>query len=754
MRFVLVVLAGLVLLVGGWLGLAAMGFFGRHQGPGEIAQARLSPELVEQRAGAQATAGAILARRAGSRRAAEKQILFGDLHVHTTFSTDAFMGSLPFTMGEGAHPPADACDFARFCSGLDFWSINDHAEALTPRRWEETVDAIRQCNAVAGDPENPDVVAYLGWEWTQVGRMPEDHYGHKNVVVRGLADDEIPTRPIAAAGLGVTALREMPLRARLLPALLDFPYRQRYLDFDHFVRELQEVPECPAGVDARELPADCAEFAATPEVLFEKLDQWGVESIVIPHGTTWGMYTPPGSTWRKQLTAAQHDPDRQTLIEVFSGHGNSEEYRDYRAVTYAADGSVSCPAPTPGYEPSCWRAGEIIRERCLAEGAGSEECEARAVAARRNHAEAGVAGWHTVPGSRVEDWLDAGQCRDCFLPSFNYRPGGSAQYTAAIANFADEGPRRFRFGFIASSDNHTARPGTGYKELKRGSMSDRRGPRDRTWLRRFSPPSAEPIAESVPLDLDATTLRGFQLVEFERQGTFFLTGGLVAAHATGRDRNSIWAGFERREVYGTSGERILLWFDLLNPPGSSEPAPMGSEVVMQDAPRFRVRAVGAFRQKPGCPEESASALSPAELERICRGECYHPSDERKPITRIEIVRIRPQRDPGEDVGRLIEDPWRSFPCPPDPAGCFVVFHDPDFVGAERDAVYYARAVSEEAPGVNAAGLRCRYDSQGRCVAVDPCWGDYRTDPDDDCLSPHEPRAWSSPIYIDHLGSAR
>ena len=46
----------------------------------------------------------------------ENQIFFGDLHVHTTFSQDAFLFSLPLVQGEGAHPPADPCNFDRFCS--------------------------------------------------------------------------------------------------------------------------------------------------------------------------------------------------------------------------------------------------------------------------------------------------------------------------------------------------------------------------------------------------------------------------------------------------------------------------------------------------------------------------------------------------------------------------------------------------------------------------------------------------------------
>jgi hypothetical protein len=716
---------------------------GRHEGPGEVTRATVPPAVIAARTAEQAPA----ARPAGE-VGTGKQILFGDLHVHTTFSADAFIRSLPMLQGEGAHPPADACDFARFCSALDFWSINDHAEAISPQHWQETKESIRQCNAVAGDPANPDVVAFLGWEWTQVGLTPEDHYGHKNVVLRDTAEDQVPRRPISALSPQLIGpLRQRaPLWQRIQFPFLDWANRQRYFDFGLYQEEAGAAPICPAGVDSRQLPADCHEVAHTPQELFEKLAQLGFESIVIPHGTTWGFYTPPGTTFDKQLTAAEDDPDRQRLIEVYSGHGNSEEYRDWKAIDWDAKGEPVCPAPTRAYEPCCWRAGEITRARCG--GVPAAECARRVAAARLNYARAGVAARMTVPGAQVEDWKDCGQCRDCFNPAFAYRPGNSAQYTLAISNFDDPAhPRRFRFGFIGSSDNHSARPGTGYKEFGRRYNSEAAGPRDEVWRDRIGAKPPAPTPESVPYDFatGATGLQQFNVLDFERQASFFMTGGLVAVHAEGRARGAIWGALKRREVYGTSGDRILLWFDLLN--GPEGVVPMGGEAAVATTPHFRVRAVGAFKQLPGCPAYAMGALTPERLRQLCRGECYNPSDQRRLITRIEVVRIRPQQRPGEPVRGLIEDPWRRFLCPPDQAGCSVEFADPDFTGGARDVTYYARAIQEPTPAVNAGGLRCTYNESGECVQVKPCYGDYRTPFDDDCLALNEERAWSSPIYL-------
>jgi hypothetical protein len=722
--------------------LLVAGCSGRHEEPGTPAGKAVPAPVVAARMDAQKAALAGL----GGAGATSKQVLFGDLHVHTTFSVDAFMRTLPLMQGEGAHPPADACDYARYCSALDFWSINDHAEGITPAHWHETKDSIRQCNAVAGDPKNPDVVAFLGWEWTQVGNTPDNHYGHKNVIFRETADDRVPTRPISArAGLlGQAFTQRPPLWDRIKFPIYDFFNRQRYFDFGQLQDEIIATPLCPTGVDVKQLPADCHETAETPDVLFEKLSQWGVDSMVIPHGTTWGLYTPGGSTLDKQLKGAMHDEQKQRLFEIYSGHGNSEEFRPWKAVDTGPNGEPQCPAPTPGYLPCCWQAGEIIRSRCS--DPKSAECENLVAAARINYMQADVAGHRTIPGAQVEDWKDCGQCRDCFNPAFNYRPGNSGQYALAITNFDNpRKPRRFEFGFMASSDNHSARPGTGYKEYARRAMTEAIGARSETWRERILGEPEDPAPASRTTD-EIPPGQPFQMVDIERQASFFMTGGLVAVHSEGRDRDAVWNALSRREVYATSGDRLLLWFDLVNGPDGTA-LPMGSRAELASPPRFRVRAAGSFAQKPGCPEHATQALGKDRLELLCRNECYNPGDERRLITRIEVVRVRPQVRPNEPVRELVEDPWRRFDCPADRAGCSVEFEDPSFLLNGRPAVYYVRAIQEKTPAVNAGGLRCERDAEGNCTKVHPCYGDYRTPFDDDCLSDNEERAWSSPIFL-------
>ena len=514
--------------------------------------------------------------------AASPQILFGDLHVHTTFSPDAFIMAVPLMGGTGLHPPAQACDFARYCSSLDFWSINDHAEGLTPRRWAETRQSVRECNSIAGSGGNPDMVTFLGWEWSQVSTDPNKHYGHKNVIFADTADESVPARAIAAPR---PLLAKPPIGklAQMMMSLIDFENRQFYWGIQAYYDEVADTPVCEARVDTQDLPENCSEIAQDPRELFSKLDQWGFDSIVIPHGNSWGMNTPATSTFDKQLNLAQHDPDRQILFEVYSGHGNSEEYRNYRASVKDDKGDLSCPGPSEGYLPCCWRAGKIIRERCDAAGIDAVECASRESEARQNFVDAGNSGHRTVPGQQVTDWLNCGTCPDCFNEPMDHRPATTAQYAMAITNFdrADK-PLRFRFGLIGSSDNHRGQPGTGYKELNRKKVTEAFGSSTEALAKRAGRDDREPLPRSISLaESNAEGLVNKR--NMERQNSFWLTGGLVAVHSEGRNREAIWDGLKARQVYATSGDRILLHFDLLD--GDKKVA-MGSETSSSTAPRF------------------------------------------------------------------------------------------------------------------------------------------------------------------------
>ena len=653
------------------------------------------------------------------------QILFGDLHVHTTYSIDAFTLELPMMGLQGVHDSSMACDFSRYCANLDFFSFNDHAEGLTPEHWRQQNKIVEQCNISNDDPITNDLVVFPGWEWTQIGTTKENHWGHRNVIFKDIYN--LPARPIGArtpnSGLGVFDTTEQAVSARWLDV---FNFK-RYSDLKWLLNEVRSIPYCEEGISSTELPLNCYEYASSPKELFAKLDEWNYDSIVIPHGQTWGYHVPLGTSWDKRLSEEGHDPEKQILLEIMSGHGNSEEYRDIASVNFLQDNEMICPEPTDNFLPCCWQAGEMQKKRC--EGLSEEECSARVELAKKYTLAGGPYTNMVFPEAKPEEWLSCDQCTDCFKPSFNYRPKQSAQYALAISNFDDseENPQRYNFGFIASTDDHTARPGTGYKQYERRKMTFATGVKSKLWEYKYK--AEDPNFPEIP-----KIIPGESQPDSERVSSFVYPGGILAVHAKGRGKDAIWSALKNKNVYGTSGPRILLWFDLINSPQGK--APMGSEITMSQNPRFVVKAAGSFIQDSGCSSESVDALSSDRLEYLCAGECYNPSNKRHVLEHIEVIKITPQSYSGESIKPLIQDPWKKIPCN-GTGECIVEFEDQNY---SRDSVYYVRVIQESTPAINGSSISDRKEFK-------LCKGSFRTDLNDNCLSLTNERAWSSPIYL-------
>jgi len=649
-------------------------------------------------------------------KSAPRTIFYGDLHVHSTNSVDVFALKLPLFGHDGRVSPMDHCHYARFCSQLDFWAITDHQEGAPPSAWQESVDAVDACN----DLYNPELVTFAGFEWQQSHAEAHRNWGHKNVLFPGASASELPARAIASADQ-VTAINEATIEAAVdIASTMDPENIGIYQDVGAYAIAGASAPKCAQGVSTQDLPADCVESAATPRDLYSKLDEWGLPALVIPHGNTWGAHHPPLMSWEHQLDPTHHDPRYQTLLEIYSGHGSMEEYRPWRSAEDAGDGTLRCVEPTADHEPCCWRAGEIARAEsatCAAEPA-SEACETEVAAARQAFLDAGRYGIQTQPQAVPEDWLDCDQCRDCFQPAEGHRPLGSAQAALAMSHFdGDTVDTRYHFGFLGSTDTHAVGPGAGFKEGK--IMSDIMGSAKLEW---------EPFVDLMVAEI---------FPNWVRQNSFFHSGGLVAVHASGSDRQSIWDALEARTVYATTGERIELWFDLVSGPGAT----MGGAATLSVAPEFTVKAIGAFKQQPGCPDWVPEAYA----EGACHGECYNPTSERHPLDRIEVVRIRPQITPGEPLEELVDDPFLTLDC----AGqttCEVSFSDPDFLSGARDALYYVRAIQHPTGQLNHEDLRCEEGPDGDCLSVDICQGGERGKADD-CIQDGGERAWASPIYL-------
>ena len=165
-----VILAVLVLVVVGppvFLYLALRG--GHPERPGSVHPTPLPSVAIHDRR----------ARQQAVTERGTHQILFGDLHVHTTFSVDAFQLSLPIVRG-GRASTRRRLRLRPLLLRPRLLRHHRSRRDLTPNpldRGEAHHPAVQRRRRPAG--ESPDVVAFVGWEWSQAGAVPEEHYGHR-----------------------------------------------------------------------------------------------------------------------------------------------------------------------------------------------------------------------------------------------------------------------------------------------------------------------------------------------------------------------------------------------------------------------------------------------------------------------------------------------------------------------------------------------------------------------------------------------
>jgi hypothetical protein len=135
---------------------------------------------------------------------------FGDLHIHTTLSLDAFLfgtrttpeQAYQFAKGQqiGLHPFDDDGDplrFAQIDRPLDFAMVADHSENVGSTDWQTVQDAAEQYYDRSADCE---FTTFVGYEWTRtpivrnaLGQV-EGRNLHRNVLFR---NSIVPTEVVS-----------------------------------------------------------------------------------------------------------------------------------------------------------------------------------------------------------------------------------------------------------------------------------------------------------------------------------------------------------------------------------------------------------------------------------------------------------------------------------------------------------------------------------------------------------------------------
>ncbi|MCR9095456.1 MAG: DUF3604 domain-containing protein [bacterium] len=315
------------------------------------------------------------------------------------------------------------------------------------------------------------------------------------------------------------------------------------------------------------------------------------------------------------------------------------------------------------------------------------------------------------------------------LDEFHPRNMARNALKAGLELGRDSGTNPFVFGFIGSTDTHSATPGSAEEDNYVGHLGRR----------------------------DA----GYRNV----QDHFFSNpGGHAVVWAEENSRDAIFDGMRRKETYATSGTRPIVRFfagaalseDLCGAPDMvaraySEGVPMGGrlEVEATDAsPRFLVSAL----KDPGAPGHPGT-----DLQRIQIVKGWVGADG---SSRERVYDVAGEADNGASV-----DPQTCAPTGSGASSLCDVWTDPDW-NASDSAFYYVRVLENptcrwstlqcQAAGVNPFAASCAVQAEAATAAAHErgaqgdVYGKCCLDPEaEPFYSPiQQERAWTSAIWVE------
>ncbi len=628
-----------------------------------------------------------------ARRDPLRQVYFGDLHVHTARSMDAFTGETRTTPDEAYRfakggqiglPPLDeegrGTRLVRLERPLDFAAVTDHAEYFGEVELctdpDSAVYSTRNCVGFRGDPADADSLDRIVMRMAAL--MGQD--------ARQVALNLDVTRPAAVcgqdgarcAGAASRVWREMQEAAERHQG------RAPACDFTTFIAyEWTLTPKLTKihrnvifrGREVPPLPITSIE-EPTPQGLWRRLRSEcldagsGCDVLAIPHnpnlsnGHMFAVEYPGATTPEEQAAQARLRARMEPLVEIMQVKGDSE-------CRNGMSGIAAAPDELCDFEK--WRGPDA--EDC-GDGTGEGALGGRGCISRLDFVRNVL-----VEGLREADRI---------------------------------GVNPYKLGIIASTDTHNGTPG----DVEEYSFDGASGLRDSTTRKR--------LEKAVDVVAIPDVVKN--------------PGGLVAVWAEENTREAIFQALRRRETYGTSGPRMGVRFfggwsydgSLCDAPdfaarGYAGGVPMGSDLPPRSGdatvPTF---AVSALRD-PGTVDEPGGRLQRIQIVKGWVGE--------DGLLHEAVYDVAGRVDDAASV-----DPETCAPQGPGADSLCAVWRDEDF-DPRRRSVYYARVLENPS---------CRYSAR-QCLDL-PDFSRPASCDDGSVPKLVQERAWTSPIWYEEVRS--